>query len=288
MQWTQLIRFESTTGKVLNGEPILKAGQTISRQNVQGLKARVIQGDIFSHCEVTEEVAEVKKLLAPIVPRSFRGIGLNYRQHAEETNSKIPKNPIVFLKPPQAGQNPFDPIIVPSICQDDQTDYEVELAIVIGKPCRNVTKEDALNYVAGYTICNDVSARKWQQFADLSSGQWCFGKSFDTFAPLGPAIVSSKVIQDPNNLVLGAKLNGKQVQHSNTADMIFNCKHLISFLSQGSTLLPGDVIITGTPQGVGASRQPPMFLKDNDRIECYIEKIGSIDNPVIYEAHAKL
>jgi len=187
-----------------------------------------------------------------------------------------------FFKNSNALQNPGDPIVIPSVALDPQeVDYEVELAIVIGKPCRNVKKENALDYVLGYTVANDVSARKWQ--INRGGSQWCFGKSFDTFCPLGPAIVSKTVIPDPNKLTLNCVLNGETVQNSNTADMIFDVPTILEFLSQGTTLAPGTVILTGTPEGVGFARKPPVWLTHGDSVTVEIEKIGKLTNPVINE-----
>jgi len=161
-----------------------------------------------------------------------------------------PTYPIVFTKNLGTIQNPSDPVVIPQVCRQNgpEVDYEVELAVVIGKPCKDVSKEDALNYVLGYTCANDISARKWQG-QKLGGGQWCFSKSFDTFSPLGPVLVSPTEIPDPNSLDLSLELNGQTMQKSNTRDMIFDVKTLISFLSQGTTLHPGTVILTGTPEG---------------------------------------
>ncbi|KAI7859275.1 fumarylacetoacetate hydrolase family protein [Circinella umbellata] len=282
-EWTHLIRFEDEIGNIHYGQPILKGSQ-LTASDVSGgqLKAYLIEGDIFGTHRVTSTIVSVKKVLAPILPPFYRGIGLNYRRHAEIVKAKTPQNPIVFVKPPKCTVGPLDSIVIPTICQDSQTDYESELAVVIGKPCKNVSKEEALEYVAGYTVGNDVSARKWQ--TQLCGGQWCFGKGFDTFNPLGPMIVSSKVIQDPNNLRLGTKVNGKVLQDWNTNDMIFDVATIVSFLSQGSTLMPGEVILTGTPHGVGSILSPNVWLKDKDVCEVFIDGIGSLVNPVV---HAK-
>jgi 2-keto-4-pentenoate hydratase/2-oxohepta-3-ene-1,7-dioic acid hydratase in catechol pathway len=162
-----------------------------------------------------------------------------------------------------------------------KVDYECELAVVIGKTCKNATEENALDYVLGYTCANDVSARDWQ--IEWGGGQWCRGKTFDTFAPMGPCLVTKDEIEDPNNLAIKTILNGEAVQDWNTNDMIFNVKQLITFLSGSTTLLPGTVILTGTPQGVGAARKPPLFIKTGDSMTIEIEKIGALMNPVINE-----
>ncbi|KAG0167326.1 hypothetical protein DFQ28_005177 [Apophysomyces sp. BC1034] len=282
-EWTRLIRFQDSVGNIHYGQPILPSNElTTDVINSGNLHANIIEGDIFGSHRVTATTVKVEKLLAPLLPSFYRGIGLNYRRHAADTNMAIPKKPIVFMKPGLTTVGPNEPIIIPSICQDE-TDYEAELAVVIGRRCKDVSREEALDYVAGYTACNDVSARKWQ----TSLTQWCFGKGFDTFNPIGPMIVSSKLIQNPNNLRLGTRLNGQIMQDWSTNDMIFDVASLVSFLSQGTTLEPGEVILTGTPHGVGVARNPPVWLKDKDVCEIFVEGIGSLVNPCIGE-NAKL
>jgi 2-keto-4-pentenoate hydratase/2-oxohepta-3-ene-1,7-dioic acid hydratase in catechol pathway len=161
-------------------------------------------------------------------------------------------------------------------------DYECELAVVIGRPCKNVTRDQALEYVLGYTCANDVSARDWQK--DFGGGQWCRGKTFDTFAPLGPALVLRDEIPNPNALGIRTILNGQTMQDWTTEDMIFDVPSLIEFLSGSTTLLPGTVILTGTPHGVGAARQPPVFLQPGDTVTIEIDRIGTLTNPVVVEA----
>jgi 2-keto-4-pentenoate hydratase/2-oxohepta-3-ene-1,7-dioic acid hydratase in catechol pathway len=222
-----------------------------------------------------------QKLLAPVVPTAIWCIGLNYRQHAAETHAKIPDYPILFAKGLNAVQNPGDPIEIPTHLRSDEVDYEGELAVVIGKTCKNVRRQDALNYVLGYTAANDVSARDWQK--NRGGGQWCRGKTFDTFCPLGPCLVTPDEIPNPNALRLRTLLNGEVMQDSNTNDMIFDVPALIEFLSGSTTLLPGTVILTGTPQGVGMARNPPVWLKPGDTITVEVEKIGQLTNPVANE-----
>lgn len=245
-------------------------------------KAREISGDIFGRYEVTDRVADVRKLLAPVAPTGILCIGLNYRRHAAEGNAPIPKWPVLFMKTISAVQNPGDPIILPQHLKSTQVDYECELAVVIGKPAKNVSKERALDYVLGYTCGNDVSARDWQK--DFGGSQWCRGKTFDTFCPLGPRLVTADELGNPNALAIKTVLNGEVMQDWNTNDMIFDVPTLIEFLSGSTTLLPGMVILTGTPHGVGMARKPPVFLKAGDRITIEIEKIGSLENPVIDES----
>jgi 2-keto-4-pentenoate hydratase/2-oxohepta-3-ene-1,7-dioic acid hydratase in catechol pathway len=185
------------------------------------------------------------------------------------------------MKSPGAAQNPGDPIVLPTKLESKQVDFECELAVVIGKACKNVSKERALDYVLGYTCGNDVSARDWQK--DWGGSQWCRGKTFDTFCPLGPALVLRDEIPNPNHLSIKTVLNGEVMQDWNTNDMIFDVPTLIEFLSGSTTLLPGTVILTGTPHGVGMARKPPVFLKQGDSITIAIEKIGELTNPVVNE-----
>lgn len=243
--------------------------------------ARQIDGDIFGRYQVTDRIAEVKKLLAPLQPTAILCIGLNYRRHAEEGKSPIPKFPVLFMKSPGAVQNPGDPIVLPTKLKSTQVDYECELAVVIGRTCKNVSKANALDYVLGYTCGNDVSARDWQK--DFGGSQWCRGKTFDTFAPLGPVLVLKDEIPNPNALKIKTILNGEAMQDWTTEDMIFDVPTLIEFLSGSTTLLPGTVIMTGTPHGVGAARKPPVFLKSGDTITIEIENIGQLTNPVVDE-----
>lgn len=237
-----------------------------------------ITGDVFGQFQVTSEIALPAKLLAPVVPSMFACIGLNYRRHAEETKLKIPEFPVVFLKSPAAVQNPGDPILLPTHLKSDEVDYECELAVVIGKCCKNVARAAALDYVLGYMCANDVSARDWQ--IKRGGSQWCRGKSFDTFAPIGPCLVMKDEIPNPNKLAIRTYLNGTAMQEANTDDMIFDVPRLIEFLSGSTTLLPGTVILTGTPGGVGMARTPPVWLKEGDVVTIEIEKIGQLTNPV--------
>ena len=217
-------------------------------------------------------------MLAPLEPTVVFCVGLNYRRHAEETKAEIPKYPVLFMKSPAALQHPGGPILLPRALRSDKVDYECELAVVIGKACKNVSKAAALDYVLGYTCANDVSARDWQ--IKRGGSQWCRGKTFDTFAPLGPCLVLKDEIADPNTLRIQTILNGKTMQDSNTNDMIFDVPTLIEFLSGSTTLLPGTVILTGTPQGVGAAMKPPVFLQPGDTVTIEIERIGVLTNPV--------
>ena len=226
----------------------------------------------------TGRPARVARLLAPLEPEAFWCIGLNYRRHAEETKGQIPEYPVLFFKGPNALQHPGGPIQLPRHLRSDAVDYECELAVVIGKPCKNATRENALSYVLGYTCANDVSARDWQIYK--GGGQWCRGKTFDTFAPLGPALVTADEIPNPNTLGIRTLLNGEAVQDWNTNDMIFDVPTLIAFLSASTTLAPGTVILTGTPHGVGMARRPRLYLKPGDTVTVEIDGIGALTNPV--------
>lgn len=243
--------------------------------------AVAIEGDIFGIHSVTDRKVEVAKLLAPCVPPSIFCIGLNYRKHAEETKAQIPERPILFMKGLNTLQNPGDPILLPTGLKSDRVDYECELAIVIGKAAKNVSREEALDYVLGYTCANDVSARDWQ--IKWGGSQWCRGKTFDTFCPLGPAIVTKETIPDPNNLAIKTIVSGEVLQDWTTKDMIFDVATIIEFMSGSTTLLPGTIILTGTPQGVGMARDPKRWLKHGDTVTIEIEKIGRLENPVFDE-----
>jgi 2-keto-4-pentenoate hydratase/2-oxohepta-3-ene-1,7-dioic acid hydratase in catechol pathway len=230
---------------------------------------------------VTEKPATVAKVLAPIAPSNILCIGLTYRHHAEESKLAIPEFPVLFMKHTGAVQNPGDPILLPRHLRSEEVDYECELAVVLGRACKNVPRRRALDYVLGYTCANDVSARDWQ--IRQGGGQWCRGKTFDTFAPLGPCLVTADEIPHPNALAIQLDIGGEVLQDWNTDDMIFDVPTLIEFLSGSTTLPPGTVILTGTPHGVGFARKPPRWLKPGDVVTVTIEKIGSLSNPVAEE-----
>lgn len=203
-------------------------------------------------------------------PSKLVCIGLNYAKHAAESGMDVPKEPVVFFKATSSIVGPNDPVVIPR--GSEKTDWEVELAVVIGKKASYVTKEEAMNYVAGYALHNDYSERAYQL---ERGGQWVKGKSCDTFAPLGPYLVTADEKLDPHNLDLWLKVNGETLQNSNTSDFIFDIPTVISYLSEFMTLLPGDVISTGTPAGVGLGFDPPRYLKPGDVVELGIEGLGS-------------
>jgi 2-keto-4-pentenoate hydratase/2-oxohepta-3-ene-1,7-dioic acid hydratase in catechol pathway len=243
--------------------------------------AREITGDLFGSFRATDKVVKLGKILAPVAPVNILAIGLNYRKHAEEGGKGVPERPMLFLKGTNTVQNPGDPIELPRKLASHEVDYECELAVVIGTKCKNATRANALDFVLGYTCANDVSARDWQN--RLGGGQFCQGKSFDTFCPLGPVLVTRDEIPNPNDLKIRTILNGQAMQDWNTNDMVFDVPALIEFLSGSKTLLPGTVILTGTPHGVGFARKPPVFLKAGDTVTIEIDGIGALTNPVIDE-----
>jgi 2-keto-4-pentenoate hydratase/2-oxohepta-3-ene-1,7-dioic acid hydratase in catechol pathway len=222
--------------------------------------------------------ADSVKLLAPIPdPPKIICLGLNYEDHAKEGGVPIPKDPVLFSKYATALIGHGEPIMLPPVSQE--VDYEAELVVVIGKGGRNIAPGQAMEHVAGYTIGHDVSARDWQLKKD--GKQWMVGKTFDTFAPTGPVLVTADEIADPHRLDIRLRLNGEIMQASNTKQMIFSVGKVIAYLSQVFTLQPGDLIFTGTPPGVGMARKPPRFLKPGDVVEVEIEKLGVLRNPVI-------
>jgi 2-keto-4-pentenoate hydratase/2-oxohepta-3-ene-1,7-dioic acid hydratase in catechol pathway len=217
------------------------------------------------------------------VPTDILCIGINYREHAAESGSAIPTNPVLFIKASNTLNNPFDPVPIPR--RSDKIDYEGELAVVIGpRPAKHVPRDKALDYVFGYCVANDVSARDWQREKSLGGGQFARGKSFDGFCPLGPWIVTRDEIPNPNALRLKTILNGQTMQDHTTADMIFDVPALIESLSSTMTLRPGTVLLTGTPQGVGFARTPPVWMKAGDHVAVEIEKIGRLENPITAES----
>ncbi|KAK6614265.1 Fumarylacetoacetate hydrolase domain-containing protein 2-like protein 1 [Botrytis cinerea] len=241
--FSRLVRFLAKNGRTYYGDAILPKGVSDIAKATQ---AKVITGEIFGK---------------------------------HESNMPIPKFPVLFYKPITSLSGPTDPIPIHPMAQEGTgLDYECELVAVIGKSCTDVPESKALDYVLGYAVGDDVSHREWQ--IQRGGGQWALGKGFDGWAPYGPGIVSSQLIKDPQNLKIFTKLNGKTVQESSTKDMIFGVAKTIAFLSQGTTLLPGDLIFTGTPRGVGMGRNPQVWLKDGDVVEVGLEGVGSCINKV--------
>ena len=268
-------------------DPSERPSNTLSWFDMDGpwfQKAREIFDEVERDIKALDQAKE-KGWLVPSrdaywfapVPRPGKVIciGLNYRDHAAESNMPLPEKPVVFSKFSTAVIAPGEPVVLPA--GSHQVDYEAELAIVIGRHAKNVSADQAYDYVLGYTAFNDVTARDFQ-FAD---GQWQRGKSCDTFAPMGQAIVTTDVITDPHKLSIRLTLNGQTMQNSNTDQLIFSVPQLIEFISESITLEPGDVIATGTPPGVGFARTPPVFLKPGDEMEVLIEGIGGLGNPIV-------
>lgn len=252
----------------------LELGETAwnaARETLEFLGERVVDGVMFPPSRV--------RLLAPLPrPPKIVAIGMNYMDHVREQNAQVPQHPVLFAKYPSSVVGPYDVIhLHPGETQ--KVDYEGELGVVIGKTARKVTAAAALDYVFGYTVANDVSARDLQ-YSPYVSGQWVRGKSLDTYCPFGPSIVSKDEIADPQDLSIRTWLNGKVVQDSNTKEMIFSVARLIEFISQGITLEPGDVLATGTPHGVGHHRTPPIYLRAGDVVQVEIGGIGELRNEV--------
>jgi 2-keto-4-pentenoate hydratase/2-oxohepta-3-ene-1,7-dioic acid hydratase in catechol pathway len=219
------------------------------------------------------------KRCAPLRPGKVICLGLNYRDHAAESGVPVPKEPVVFAKFANAVIGPDAPIVLPST--SEEVDWEAELVFVIGRGGRHITEASALSHVAGYTCGHDVSARDYQ--LKRGGGQWIMGKTFDTFAPIGPALVTADEVPDPHSLRIRCVVNGETVQDSNTSQMVFSVPQTIAYLSHILTLEPGDVVFTGTPPGVGFARKPPRFLKDGDVAEIIIDGLGTLRNPVVAE-----
>ncbi|KAM3074418.1 hypothetical protein ACMFMG_002777 [Clarireedia jacksonii] len=277
--FSRLIRFLAPSGQTHYGDAILPPNEfDISKAK----QARVITGDIFGQHHITDQILNIQLLLAPLAiedVKTVRCLGLNYEQHAKESNMPIPKYPVLFYKPSTSLSGPTSPIPIPSpALEAPGLDYECELVAIISRPCHNVSASSALSYVLGYAVGNDVSHREWQ--LTRGGGQWALGKGFDGWAPYGPGIVSADLIKDPQGLRIWTKVNGEVMQESSTRDMIFGVAETIAFLSRGTTLMPGDVIFTGTPQGVGMGRKPPLWLKDGDVVEVGLEGVGTCMNKV--------
>ncbi|KAK5082216.1 hypothetical protein LTR05_007360 [Lithohypha guttulata] len=294
--WTRLIRFKASDGRILRGEPIVSnerpddfdLGKTSEADQLQ---ARVITGeDIFDttgKTKVTDEVVSVARLLGPLEQAEvpiLRCVGLNYAKHIKEANRTPPPFPFIFFKPNTCVWDHGADVQIPKIAQDDQADYEGELCIVIGRDAKDVPVDEALSYVGAYTAGNDISSRKLQRDAALAGRipQWGFSKGFDTFAPLGPCLVRGDLIDDPKKLRLTTIVDGEIRQDELVEDLLFDCAYLISYLSQGTTLQRGSVIMTGTPGGVGAGLNPPKYLVPGTKMEVKISQIGTLVNGVSF------
>ncbi|KAI1104106.1 hypothetical protein F4804DRAFT_352475 [Jackrogersella minutella] len=269
MAFERLVRFipRREAAQPLIGQPVdgnIDVGKAVYAG--EAVEVRVFSGaSVLNPGSPTDKIEVISRILSPVSAEevgTIRCIGLNYANHAKEANMALPDIPMMFMKPATALADPWpQPTIIPKhTLKDDCADYEAELAIVIGKPCKNVSEAEALDYVLGYTAANDVSSRASQ----IAQSQACYSKGFDGSCPLGPVLVSAAVMPDPSAFTIRGLKNGEVMQDSALSDMIFNCAKLVSFLSQGTTLPPGTVIVTGTPAGVGFGKKPPAYLHDKD------------------------
>ncbi|KAH9062661.1 hypothetical protein EDB87DRAFT_1605167 [Lactarius vividus] len=293
-QWTRLIRFVAAeTSKIHIGQPVdpqIDVGLAVAN-NKRVLALEILGSPFDPAAQLTKNILSVKTLLSPLSREQIglaRCLGLNYADHAAEADMKKPNAPILFYKPPTAITGPNAPITIPRAAQPVSKhipDYEVELTVVIGKAAKDVSEKEALDYVLGYTAGNDVSFR----FHQINVSQWDFSKGFDNTAPIGPCLVAASAIPDPQTLSLKAVVNGQVLQDGTTADQIFNVRQTIAFLSQGTTLQPGSIILTGTPKGVGFVRKPPLYLKNGDIVQVWIGGgIGTLINPVVEEGQPSM
>ncbi|KAJ5248330.1 hypothetical protein N7524_012290 [Penicillium chrysogenum] len=297
--WQRLIRFQAADGRILQGEPILSKpdldlGYVTEKDRLQ---ARVIVGDdILDETGVTrvsDEIVTVRRILSPLAPSdvpTIRGKSTNLQELSElitavqQAKRTPPPFPFIFFKPQTTILDHGDNVVIPKIAQDDQADYEGELTIVIGKDAKDVSQENALDYVAAYTVANDISSRKLQRDPEYAGRipQWGFSKGFDTYAPIGPCLLASSLVDDPKNLHLTTIVDGDVRQDESVDDLLFDCRYLISYLSQGTTLQKGSIIMTGTPGGVGGDMKPPRWLQPGTQMEVRISKIGTLRNGVVF------
>ncbi|KAG6897619.1 hypothetical protein C0992_013059 [Termitomyces sp. T32_za158] len=285
-QWNRLIRFVANeTSRIHIGQPVDEALDVgLAAYQRKPIKAFEIAGSALDPAaQVTTKVLTVRSLLTPLSREEVklvRCLGLNYSDHADEARLQKPNFPVLFYKPVTSLIGPLAPVIIPKVAQppkDHLPDYEVELVIVIGKAAKNVSEADALDYVLAYSGANDVSFRKHQ----MAVSQWGFSKSFDNTNPFGPCLVSSRLIPDPQRLELKTTVNGNLLQNGNTAEQIFGVRQTVAFLSQGTTLEPGTIILTGTPKGVGFVKSPPLHLKHGDKMSVWLSHgIGTLCNDV--------
>ncbi|KAH7089754.1 fumarylacetoacetate hydrolase [Paraphoma chrysanthemicola] len=285
--WTRLVRFIAVEDKKEHiGEPVnpdLDVGAALASRSSVEVREFLGSSVLDLGAQPTTKILSISQLLPPLSKSeigTIRCIGLNYRKHAKEMNLELPNHPTLFFKPSTCLGAPNSPLVIPHQATDGQADYEAELAIVIGRAARNVSKENAMDYVLGYTCSNDVTARVHQ----FNGAQWSFGKGFDGFAPLGPCLVSAASISDPGEIELKTVLNGETMQYSLANDMIFSIAEIVAYLSQGTTLETGTVIMTGTPHGIGVSKVPKVFLKPGDDLRIVMSHgMGSLVTPVEYE-----
>ncbi|GAD98468.1 fumarylacetoacetate hydrolase, putative [Paecilomyces variotii No. 5] len=284
MSWTHLIRFIATEDDQIHLGQLVNTARDIGEDTLEGIEvlAYKIDGTCFNG-KVTSQILRVKKLLSPISKEEcpyIRGLGLNYSNHATESNIAGAATPDPFTKPRTSLAGPYPaPIVVPKVAQDGTPDYEGELCVIVGQDIRDVVSTKIPEYILGYTVANDVSARTIQ----LQASQYSMGKGLDGFCPIGPVLVSPKVISDPQSLSLQTTYNGEVVQTGFTKDMIWGVYDSLAYLSRGTTLEAGSILLTGTPAGVGYFRQPRVYLRDGDDIRVHISNIGTLINKVEYE-----
>ncbi|KAB5580890.1 hypothetical protein GE09DRAFT_949024 [Coniochaeta sp. 2T2.1] len=287
--FARLIRFEDAAGNIQFGEPNITSAELLEKHAAQGtLEATVFEGASIFSLVRSSEVVQVSKILSLLAPEDVpivKCVGLNYIKHIQEGGRKPPPYPSIFVKPRTSVAGFKEDIPIPKLTQDDQLDYEGELCIVIGKTGKNIPKSLALEHIAGFVVSNDLSARKWQRDPAYAGGvpQWCFSKGFDKFAPLGPVLVSPSVVGNAGSLRLHTWVNGELRQDSNTSDLLFGTEAIVEFVSQGTTLEAGTVIMTGTPAGVAMGMKEPKWLKDGDVVEVAIEHLGSVKNRMVFE-----
>ncbi|BEI84610.1 hypothetical protein CcaverHIS002_0500110 [Cutaneotrichosporon cavernicola] len=278
--WTRLARFVGRNGAIRLGQPVdPKVDVGLAVAAGEPVEVFVVEGDIYTGM-VTAERDVIQQLLSPISRDEcnlIRCLGLNFKKHAEEAKMPFPNEPVMFVKPRTALAGPGE-LVVSRAAQDDQLDFETELALVIGRDARDVSEADAMDYVLGATCANDVSVRKHQ----LANSQWCFGKGFDGSCPLGPVLVRASAL-DPDALEFRGELSGETVQASNTNDMIFSCARAVAHLSQGTTLERGSVILMGTPSGIGWAREPRRIIRDGEEMRIWFEDVGTLVNTFKYE-----
>jgi len=263
----KFLRFEDKAGAVAYGISHADGAVTVA------------EGCPYSGLRDTGRPAVVEKHLSPVDPTMVICIGLNYRKHADELKLPYPTNPVVFMKPPSSATGHKAKVAKPRLTS--KLDYEVELAVVIGKPCKDVTESEAMEYVLGYTVANDLSTRDWQKVPELAGGQWCRSKGFDGFSPLGPVLATREEVPDPQNLGLRSYVNGQKRQDSSTSDLIFSVAQIVSFLSAGCTLTPGTVIMTGTPAGVAEGMPGQPWLQPGDKVVVEIDRIGALEVDIV-------
>ncbi|OQD83241.1 hypothetical protein PENANT_c017G10983 [Penicillium antarcticum] len=288
MSWSRLIRFIDVAGMACFGEPEISDITKLAQECLAGnLYAQEFIGESPMAVVPGTRRLQVKEILGILRPTDvpiIRCVGLNYMKHIKEGGRNPPPHPSIFIKPATSIASYSEDIPIPKIAQDS-VDYEGEMSIVIGKTGKNISKENALDHIAGYVVSNDVSCRHWQKDPAFAGGvpQWCFSKGFDKYAPVGPVLVSPKVVGAADNLRLQTLVNGEVRQDTLTSDLLFNVPHIVSFISQGTTLEAGTVIMTGTPAGVAMGMSPPKYLKNGDVVEVSIEKLGSTKNLIVFE-----